>query len=298
MIRKSYPKISIVTPSLNQGKFLEQTIVSVLDQNYPNLEYIVIDGGSTDGSVEIIKKYSDHITYWISEPDKGQSDAINKGLDKANGEIFNWINSDDFYEPGALWEVARAFEKGDTQVVCGYNRLVDENGKKPGKNRLQLGNEIEHSLFFTSFRQAPTFFTTDRIKALGGVNGNFHFNMDYELFVRYLLRYGQSEFEFTDKILVNFRLHENSKTVQKQDLFTQERIKIFEDLISGNYADSKQNIDYRKVYAYHYAFKALKTSRKKVGKYFALVLSGILKYPFNKLYNYLIFLLRDIFFYR
>lgn len=97
-----YPKITLVTPSFNQGEFIEETIRSVLLQNYPNLEYIIIDGGSTDDTVAIIKKYEKYISYWISEKDKGQSEAINKGLKIATGEIFNWLNSDDYYAPGTL----------------------------------------------------------------------------------------------------------------------------------------------------------------------------------------------------
>src|SRR6056297_3391010 len=105
------PKISIVTPSFNQGKFLEKTIKSVIDQNYPHLEYIIIDGGSTDSSLNIIKKYEKHLDYWISEPDRGQSHAINKGLNYCSGQIFNWINSDDYLEPGALFKVAEAWNQ-------------------------------------------------------------------------------------------------------------------------------------------------------------------------------------------
>jgi GT2 family glycosyltransferase len=103
------PKISIVTPSFNQGKFLEKTILSVLEQGYPNLEYIIIDGGSTDNSVEIIRKYENRLAYWVSEPDCGQSNAINKGFERATGEILGWLNSDDWYHPGALKAVAEVF---------------------------------------------------------------------------------------------------------------------------------------------------------------------------------------------
>ncbi|NVO00781.1 MAG: glycosyltransferase, partial [Geobacteraceae bacterium] len=125
------PKITIVTPSYNQGRFLEKTILSVLDQGYPNLEYIVIDGGSTDESVEIIKKYADRLTYWVSEPDRGQSHAINKGFERATGEIFGWLNSDDWYHPGALQAVAEAFAANpDVGAVVGAGEMVDEEGKQ------------------------------------------------------------------------------------------------------------------------------------------------------------------------
>ena len=106
-----YPKITIITPSFNQGNYLEQTIDSVLSQNYSNLEYIIIDGGSADNSVDIIKKYEKHLAYWVSEKDKGQTNAINKGLKIATGDIVNWLNSDDYYEPDALHKVADAFDE-------------------------------------------------------------------------------------------------------------------------------------------------------------------------------------------
>jgi glycosyltransferase involved in cell wall biosynthesis len=104
-----FPKISIVTPSFNQGDFIEETILSVLNQNYPNLEYIIIDGGSTDQTVEIIKKYESKLTYWVSEPDNGQGNAINKGFRKATGDLFGWINSDDYYTPNSFLKLAEAF---------------------------------------------------------------------------------------------------------------------------------------------------------------------------------------------
>ena len=123
-----FPKISIVTPSYNQVKFLERTILSILNQNYPNLEYIIIDGGSTDGSVEIIKKYEKYLACWVSEKDKGQSDAINKGFKKASGDIIAWQNSDDIYLPGVFEKVALLFSKRkDMDVVFGNIYLIDEN---------------------------------------------------------------------------------------------------------------------------------------------------------------------------
>src|ERR1051325_4216859 len=106
---KQLPLITIITPSYNQGQFIEETILSIINQDYPRLEFIIIDGGSTDNTVDIIKKYADRITYWVSEKDKGQSNAINKGLHKATGDIINWINSDDQLMPGALTAVAKHF---------------------------------------------------------------------------------------------------------------------------------------------------------------------------------------------
>ncbi|MEI9912662.1 MAG: glycosyltransferase family 2 protein [Bacteroidota bacterium] len=103
------PGITIITPSFNQGRFIEETILSVIEQGYPNLEYIIMDGGSKDETVEVIKKYNSRISYWVSEKDNGQSDAINKGLHKATGDIINWINSDDQLVPGSLWIIAQHF---------------------------------------------------------------------------------------------------------------------------------------------------------------------------------------------
>src|ERR1043165_3339789 len=120
-------KISIVTPSFNQGRFLEETILSVLDQNYPNLEYIVIDGGSTDETLDVIRKYEDRITYWVSEKDRGQVHAINKGIEKTTGDIFGFLNSDDVYLPGTFKTVAEYFEgHPNSEWICGDTIMFGE----------------------------------------------------------------------------------------------------------------------------------------------------------------------------
>ena len=142
------PRISIVTPSFNQGKYIEQTIQSVLNQNYPNLEYIIIDGGSTDNTVEIIKKYETQISYWISEPDKGQTDAINKGFAKCTGDIFNWINSDDYYESGTFHKLAQQFTSDPSvNVVCG--KEWGFNDQDPSDKIFFPGSVISSTVFET-----------------------------------------------------------------------------------------------------------------------------------------------------
>src|SRR5688572_19422484 len=121
------PRISFVTPSFNQAKFLEQTIRSVLDQNYPNLDYAVVDGGSTDGSVDIIKKYEHRLSWWVSEKDRGQSHALNKGFSKASGDVFGFINSDDYLYPGSLDAVARAWNDG-AEWIMGWVMMLEVDG--------------------------------------------------------------------------------------------------------------------------------------------------------------------------
>ncbi len=131
MTTSSLPRVSIVTPSFNQAAFLEETIQSVLSQDYPNLEYIIIDGGSTDGSVEIIKKYADKLAYWVSEKDTGQADAINKGLIRVTGEIVAWLNSDDIYLPGTIRAAVEALQAHpDCGLVYGDVLSVDAKGSR------------------------------------------------------------------------------------------------------------------------------------------------------------------------
>ncbi len=128
------PLVSIVTPSLNQGKFLEETIQSVLSQEYPKLEYLIVDGGSTDNSLEIIRKYADQLAWWVSEPDQGQTDAINKGFSHAKGQVLAWLNSDDSYLPGAVSSAVTCLQAyPEAAMVYGDANLVDEDGQILGR---------------------------------------------------------------------------------------------------------------------------------------------------------------------
>ena len=221
----NYPKISIVTPSFNQGRYIEQTILSVLDQNYPNLDYIIIDGGSTDETVEIIKKYEQRLAYWISEPDKGQTDAINKGFAKCTGEIFNWINSDDYYEPGTFLKLAQLFSNDPSvNVVCG--REWGFNDDHPTDKILHLGSIIGKNIFETIrigiIDQPCTFFKKESINTFFPLDDSLRYVMDRQMWWSYLLKYGQDDILTTLEIFTNFRLHSKSKSIGEADQFESE----------------------------------------------------------------------------
>ncbi len=202
-----YPKISIITPSYNQGQFLEETMLSVLNQNYPNLEYIVIDGGSTDNSVEIIKKYEKRLKYWVSEKDGGQTDAINKGLRRSNGEIIGWLNSDDTYVPGAFFHVAKAFSAHRECVLVHGNRiLIDAQSRVIGWTVLPPFNPQKGGFTVCS---ETAFWRREASERAGELKTEIHFAMDLEFFCRL---YQPGKFHKSDRFLGCFRCHENNKS--------------------------------------------------------------------------------------
>jgi glycosyltransferase involved in cell wall biosynthesis len=223
------PKISIITPSFNQGEFLEATINSVLSQNYPNLEYIIIDGGSSDNSVEIIKKYEKYLSYWISEKDNGQSYAINKGIAKATGEIFNWLNSDDLLDSSSLNYIGEFFAKHkSTNILCGYSRIFDNISNKTLQlYRMGIQKNAETTIAKPYMNQQATFFKTNIVREFGGINNNLHYAMDLELWLKYLCKYGLNHIEFSDKLFAQFRLHKQCKSVAKSKEMLQERTMLF-----------------------------------------------------------------------
>ncbi len=209
------PKISIITPSFNQAKYIEDTIRSVLRQNYPYLEYIVIDGGSSDGTLAILQKYTGKLT-WISEKDKGQSDAINKGLSLISGDIVGYLNSDDILEENCLELVGNFFVSNpDFHWVCGKCGIIGANGEKSRnfvtsyKNIFLKYLRFPSMLFILNYISQPaTFWRRDIIKNIGFFAYSYHFSMDYDYWLRIFTKY---RLGFIDKYLSSFRIHKSSK---------------------------------------------------------------------------------------
>ncbi len=206
-----YPRISIVVPSYNQGQFIEQTLKSIIDQAYPNLELIVVDGQSTDNTVEVIKRYAQHIKWWVSELDEGQASAINKGMSHATGEILAWLNSDDCLVPGALFRVADQFNLSeDTDVVYGHRVLINEAGEDVGK--WVMPSHRKFILTYADFiPQETMFWRADLWQRIGGsLDESFRFAMDWELIRRFVD--ADAKFKLLPVFLGQFRMHEMQKT--------------------------------------------------------------------------------------
>lgn len=215
------PRISIITPSYNQGQFLEDTILSILSQDYPNLEYIIIDGGSTDNSVDIIKKYEKHLAYWVSEKDRGQTHAINKGFKKATGEIVNWLNSDDLLAPNALSALAAgAAENPDADFYYGDYSVVDVNGAP------MLVRKSAPYLFQSLFwgrqlsNQPSVFFKRSLLEEIGYLDETKQFCMDTEFWIRAAVN--GCTFQQIKSELGITRLHAETKTALLQQRLHEE----------------------------------------------------------------------------
>jgi glycosyltransferase involved in cell wall biosynthesis len=182
--------VSIITPSFNQVAFLEQTLRSVLEQDYPHIEYIVIDGASTDNSTDIIKMYAERLAWWVSEQDSGQAEAINKGLVRTSGEIIAWLNSDDYYLPNVISKVVKVFEENpDVVMVYGDMLAVDEHGQTI--NTLKYRQlSLEDLLCFQIVGQPAVFFRREAYEKTGGLDSTFHFLLDHQFWIR-IARHGK-----------------------------------------------------------------------------------------------------------
>ncbi len=258
---KSFPKISIITPSYNQVDYLEETICSVLDQNYPNLEYIIIDGGSTDGSVEVIKKYENSLAYWVSEKDAGQVDAINKGLRLATGDWVGWQNSDDIYYPRAFEMIAEQIEKcPNADLIVGDMNIIDKYGKEirdvcyvtPTYNSLRAEGMV--------ISNQASFWRREIHKEVGFLSQEYNCSFDFDWFLRVLK--GRKACHIPQK-LGAFRIHDKAKTSILTSRFSDENKMIL------------KGIEVSYIERYYYKFRRL-ALMLRYGK-LSYVVRGVLK---------------------
>ena len=237
--RKKFPKISIVTPNFNYGKYLEDTIVSVLSQEYPNLEYILIDGGSTDNSVDVIRTYEDRISSWQSKRDDGQADAINKGFLKTTGDILGWLNSDDMYLPGALNKVRNIFaslEGDDPTIVFGNCVHLDvESNRASGSDVVAWQRALDLRLY-DYIIQPSCFWSRSVYERVGPLSLDMNFGFDWDWFIR--AEQAGVRFVSMDDFLSVYRFHDEHKTGIGGEQRWQELAEIYRKHYSGEVADS------------------------------------------------------------
>lgn len=223
-------KISLVTPSYNQAAFLPFTIDSVLCQRYPGLEYIIIDGGSSDASVDVIRQNEQHLAYWVSEPDRGQSDAINKGWKRARGDILGYLNSDDLLLPGSLERVAAFFEShADVDFIYGNAIIIDETGRTTGRLDGQPFDLRRLLLREITIPQPAMFFRRCVLDDTGYLDEEFHYTMDFDFWLKTAIHHA---IEYVPFDLAAMRLHDGAKTVSRKDLFYRDELEILAGFLS------------------------------------------------------------------
>jgi glycosyltransferase involved in cell wall biosynthesis len=223
-LKPDLPLVSIVTPSFNQARFLEATIQSVLAQSYPRLEYIIVDGGSTDGSVDIIRNYSGRLAWWTSEKDKGQTDALNKGFAHAKGNIFAWLNSDDTYQQGSVASAVEYFqENSQLGLVYGDAQYINEAGGIIGKFPAAQTNLQRLRQGYVHIPQQASFFRGDLWRSVGPLDPSYYFAMDYDLWVRLAAR---AQVKYVPQTWANFRLHTAGKTIADDDRCWPEMLRV------------------------------------------------------------------------
>jgi len=222
--RAPLPLVTIVTPCFNSELYIERTIKSVASQTYSRIEHIVVDGGSTDGTVDIIRRNEKTVSLWVSEPDDGQADAIRKGFFMSSGEILAWISSDDVYPDDAVATAVDELVRSQTDVVYGNRGLIDSEDRRIGERRLTpfLSHFSRQGMLYGGFGvyQPAAFWRRSLYFDVGGVDPSFKFSMDTDLFVRFAL--AQAQFGFVPKELVRFRVHESSKTSTSQHVAREE----------------------------------------------------------------------------
>jgi glycosyltransferase involved in cell wall biosynthesis len=219
------PLVSVVTPSFNQARYLEDTIRSVLGQDYPYLEYLVVDGASTDGSVEVIRKYASRLAWWVSEQDSGQAEAINKGLSRATGGIVAWLNSDDIYLPGTISAAVNAFQENPEAVLVYGNMLaVDEHGETLNLLRYRQLS-LEDLLCFQIIGQPAVFFRREALDKAGKLDPSYHFLLDHQLWVRITI---QGAILHVDEIWAAARYHPEAKNRARAAEFGREAFRLLD----------------------------------------------------------------------
>ena len=227
---KPWSKVSIVTPSYNQGQFIEETIRSVLFQGYPNLEYIIIDGGSTDGSVDIIRKYEPWLAYWVSEPDQGQANAINKGWRRSSGEVMAWLNSDDVYLPKAVGDVTEFLcSNGSVDVAYGDAFYIDERSQTI-ERFIAHHFDLLKLLHYNILPQPAAFIRRNAIVKVGGLDESFHLCLDHDLWLRMS---GKCRFQYIQKPWAQYRLHPSSKGSTQHRIRWEETIRMLERFLAN-----------------------------------------------------------------
>ena len=275
---QAWPRVSIVTPSYNQGRFIEETIRSVLLQGYPDLEYMVIDGGSTDSTVDIIKRYEKWLTYWVSEPDRGQSHAINKGWRMATGEIYAYLNSDDTYVPGAVEAaVEHVLANPDVVMVYGEGDIVDECGKVTEHCRTGDLNLKRLLCSYNHVPQPTVFFKRSVTNVLGYLDEDLHLAMDLDYWIRLSLRFGTA---YIPQTLARMRFHPSAKIPTQYHKAVYEHLRILDKF----YSDENLRGDLKAFRRYAYGAVHLRASAdfhraKQKTKAYKHLVKGIISYP-------------------
>lgn len=239
-------KFSILTPSFNQASFLERNIQSVLAQDTPDVEHIIFDGNSIDGTVDILKRYSPYLAYWTSEPDRGQADALCKALAKSTGDVIGWLNVDEYYDKNIFGAVCRAFEQNPkSDVVYGDHRRVFASGQTLRVNR-QWRFDFDVCRIQTPIMiSCSTFFRREKLLACGGFDPSWHFLMDWELYIRFMR--GGTKWVRLKRVLGNGSMHELSKTATNQADFNREVERLRQREFPGLSAEDLSRLQARQI---------------------------------------------------